>query len=348
MSVQAITWALGKAPNLASQAVLFALANHANEWGITFVGQDTVAEECSCRRATVTANVTKLEEAGLVARFHRRDAGGRRTSDVIVVAPLAADRGALRDAEKQAASMFAPEVCAAARQCPSSVPRVDSQSASHESLGTPNGRLGTPSVHEPSEEPSEEPSATENAREKVDLPEGFPNELRPHLRAVFVVLRDLSRRHEAREVKPISLASVVMARPRKPLVRSAHDFAAWADGRAQRQRDVVASYRNWLDRTDDMATVERLSEQGVPASANGNGNGNGHHANGRPVGLLERQVWPDGRTWAELTEGERIVARDAASRGGRPWEAPEELDTAPRVSTGKGVTATTWLLPEND
>ena len=106
-----MTWCLGKAPTLATQAVLFSLAHHADHWGITYIGQATVASECSCRVATVSTNLKKLEEAGLVARVQRRDIGGRRTSDHVVLAPLAEDRGGMANADKLAREKHPNEVC---------------------------------------------------------------------------------------------------------------------------------------------------------------------------------------------------------------------------------------------
>jgi hypothetical protein len=68
-------------------------------------------------------------------------------------------------------------------------------------------------------------------------------------------------------VSPLSLASVLMGRTRKPLVRSAYDFAAWADGQGRRRKDVVAGYRNWLDNTNDLAGIEPLDDNGSPGGA---------------------------------------------------------------------------------
>lgn len=107
------------------------------------------------------------------------------------------------------------------------------------------------------------PSSTE----KVELPSEFPDELRPHLTAVYKVLRDLAGRHNAKEVAPLSLASVVMGRSRKPLVRAAYDCAAHWDGTGRQLKDVVAAYRNWLDRTDTLAGYEQLTADGLPADA---------------------------------------------------------------------------------
>lgn len=156
MSVQAITWALGRAPSIAAQAVLFSLANHADEWGITFVGRDTVARECACRAATVTANLAKLQDEGLIRRFERRP-GGRRTSDVIVLAPEYANRGEMADADRHARSFYSADVCAAARGT-RGAPSLRNEGSVDVSQGTPHVSQGALGVPEPSEEPSEEPS----------------------------------------------------------------------------------------------------------------------------------------------------------------------------------------------
>lgn len=105
-----------------------------------------------------------------------------------------------------------------------------------------------------------------SSSEKVTLPDDFPDELRPHLKATFRILRSLAERHNAKSVNVVSLASVVMARPRKPLVRCAHDCAAHWDGRAQPVKDVVSAYRNWLDRADDLASTEAIDGATTPVS----------------------------------------------------------------------------------
>jgi hypothetical protein len=90
------------------------------------------------------------------------------------------------------------------------------------------------------------------------VPVQIPEELQPHLEKTFEVLEGLAERHGAKRVNRDSLASVMVPRSRKPLVRSAYDCAAWWDGQSRRLRDVVSAYRNWLDRTDDLAGVEQL------------------------------------------------------------------------------------------
>ena len=98
------------------------------------------------------------------------------------------------------------------------------------------------------------------SEKKVALPDGFPDELRPHLKAAYRVLRDLAERHAAKEVNVCALAQIVMANHRKPLVQAAHECAAHFEGRGP--KDVVACYRNWLRRVDALAVVEPLDEDG--------------------------------------------------------------------------------------
>lgn len=103
----------------------------------------------------------------------------------------------------------------------------------------------------------------EQQRQGNQLPDDFPDELKPHLEDVERILGHLAVRHGAKQVVRLSLASVLMARPRKPLVRAAYDFAAWADSQVTPRKDVVSGYRNWLERTNDLASVEQVrNEQG--------------------------------------------------------------------------------------
>jgi hypothetical protein len=114
------------------------------------------------------------------------------------------------------------------------------------------------------------------------LPDRFPAELRPHLDAVLPVLVDLAARHGANAVRRLALASTMMAPPRrhKPFVRCAFDFAAWADSKAKRRRDVLAGYRNWLDSTDDLAGIEPVAgTPGGPAGLQ------------RPAALQRMDAW---------------------------------------------------------
>lgn len=289
-------WSKGKAPTIASQAILFAAADYADEWGITYAGQDTLAADCSCRKATVADNLKRLEEHRVIARVRRHDQKGHRTSDHIVLAPLAGERGGMRDADKRATEKHPPEVCALARRLVT--PGVTGLDTPDGRLDTPHGHLDTPGVPEPSVEPSVEPGEGSKApsptRARVELPADFPAELRLHLTAAYRVLRDLAVRHGAREVSPIALANVVMGRPRKPLVLGAHDFASWADGQPQPRKDVVAGYRRWLDKMPDLAAAEQLDEHGRPCERRTPGAGGTVVQLQRPAALSRADRWRAG------------------------------------------------------
>lgn len=105
--------------------------------------------------------------------------------------------------------------------------------------------------------------AEERARAiKNRIPDDFPDELRPHARAVLPLLRSVAVQHNSKEVLPLALARVMMApeRRRKPFVKAAHDFAAWAVDPPRPIKDVVASYRTWLDREKNLQAIERLAD----------------------------------------------------------------------------------------
>lgn len=119
-------------------------------------------------------------------------------------------------------------------------------------------------------------SSSSSSTEDVDLPENFPRELLPHLRVAFRVLRDFARRQpNAKAVSPRALANVVMGHAHKPIVRAAYDCVAHFDGKPGSRRDIVATYRNWLDRTDDLEGFETLGPSGLPSGIRTNGRGAG-------------------------------------------------------------------------
>jgi hypothetical protein len=97
------------------------------------------------------------------------------------------------------------------------------------------------------------------ARATSELPEGFPDELKPHLDAVFPMLSSWAERQHANAVARGPLARIMMARARRPLVRGAHDCIAYFDGKGRQVKDVISTYRNWLDRESDLAAVEHLN-----------------------------------------------------------------------------------------
>lgn len=360
MSVQAITWALGKAPNLASQAVLFSLANYANEWGITFVGQDTIAVDCSCRRPTVTANMTKLEDDGLIARVRRHDPGGRRTSDVIVLAPRWADRAPMASADKAAESMFSAEVCALARLGSPGVPSPDSLGSDDDRLGTPDVSLGTLGVHEPLEEPLEEPTASSSASARELWP-GVPDEMRSDalelLRAkrkvdrhlvserelgiAAAALSEFNRQADSDYGLGAHLTSIVMRIRERPswdaakhvrLVASAWRIRWWErSGNGRRPSpNVIYGERSFENVVQD-AMDEAAGKKIESASSSG---------------LLKNKVWPDGRSWDELTPDEQANAKEAVAMGLEPWKPRDVHTLAASNGHAAAVTSATFLDPD--
>ena len=84
MSFQAMAWAIKqKAGNATGKAVLLMLANYADEDGICFPSQNTLANECECSTRAISNWLKRFEEAGLIARETRYGQLGYRTSDVI-------------------------------------------------------------------------------------------------------------------------------------------------------------------------------------------------------------------------------------------------------------------------
>lgn len=101
-------------------------------------------------------------------------------------------------------------------------------------------------------------------------------------------------------------------------VRSVEECCRAIDGLARseyhagRYTDIKYALRGGGHSPSPDTTIDRMA-----ALANGNGHRNG---NGRPVGILEQQIWPDGRSWSELTPAEQAHAKDAMTMGLRPWE----------------------------
>lgn len=98
------------------------------------------------------------------------------------------------------------------------------------------------------------------------IPDGFPDELRPHAREVMAVLRRVAEKHGAKRVWPRAVGLAVMAHPRHPLVKTAHALEGWAVDPGRKVKDVVATYRTFLAREAELEATERLAEDGTPTS----------------------------------------------------------------------------------
>lgn len=223
MSVEAITWALRVPIGGTAKVVLIGLANHAHPDGSNaYPAVDTLAEYACCDRRSVQRNLRKLEAEGWIAE----DGASRQGTKCY---QLALGGGIL--------------------------PRAASASQGGGTGVAEGAALASP---EPSREPSRTGKEERAKAAAAALPEDFPEELREHARRVYAVLKVVAEQHNAREVKPLALGQTIMARPRKPLVKAARDFAAWAADPPRPIRDVVASYRRWLDNERDLQTIERL------------------------------------------------------------------------------------------
>jgi hypothetical protein len=231
-----MAWALSVPIPGNQKLVLIGCANHAHADGTeSYPSLDTLATYACCDRSTARRNVRKLIEDGWLVE----DGLG----------PKGQTKYRLNMGVQDATGGKLPRVANAANG------------------GGKNGAEGVAAVPpEPSLEPSKEPSTTPAAREPV--PEDFPEELRPHARTVIKVLRQCAARTpHAKAVSAMSLGNTMMARPYKPLVRAAFDYVAWHDGK--QHKDLVAGYRNWLDRCEDLASTEPLTEDGRPVAGAG-------------------------------------------------------------------------------
>lgn len=93
------------------------------------------------------------------------------------------------------------------------------------------------------------------------------------------------------------------------------------------------------------ATIDRLVSV-ANGTVNGHANGNG---NGRAVGILERQIWPDGRSWPQLTRGEQENAKDRMAMGDpTPWLEREVVASAHINGNGGGRVWTAENIGEAD
>lgn len=87
MSVQAITWALDYAAGSVTEKVLLlVLANYANEFGVSWPSQKTLADQTVLSERTVRRVLADMERRGVIRRIVRRRGNGSRQSDMILLA----------------------------------------------------------------------------------------------------------------------------------------------------------------------------------------------------------------------------------------------------------------------
>lgn len=111
----------------------------------------------------------------------------------------------------------------------------------------------------PFQEEQQEPPLRGGKKQRVDhdaLPDDFPEHLVPALDQVVPILERVAGAKGAIAVARAGVARTIASRPLKPHARAAADFETyWLHGKgsARRMKDVVASYRNWLDNENDIA-----------------------------------------------------------------------------------------------
>jgi hypothetical protein len=87
VSVQAITWALDYAAGSVTEKVLLlVLANYANEFGVSWPSQKTLADQTALGERTVRRVLADMERRGVIRRIVRRRGNGSRQSDMILLA----------------------------------------------------------------------------------------------------------------------------------------------------------------------------------------------------------------------------------------------------------------------
>ncbi len=305
MSVEAFSWALTVPVGGNQKVILLGLANHAHPDGTeSYPALDTLAGYAHCDRSTARRNVRKLLDGGWISEDGEgprgtikyslsmvalaRNAGsgvdcvycGCKADLLDHVVPRSRGGGQLRNLapacgacnESKGATDLDAWVARRGLDASAIRQRLAAYGVGGILPPTETQRGGTgasvgvaPMPPEPSIEPSLKKESAPDARDQI--PNDFPDELRPHAREVMRILRAVAEQHGARKVWPQKVALVVMAHPRHALVATAHDLAAWAVDAKRPIKDVVATYSTFLKRDGELAARERLAEDGTPCTA---------------------------------------------------------------------------------
>jgi DNA-binding MarR family transcriptional regulator len=84
MSIYAMVWAYEQdVKNSGQKFTLVTAAQYANDQGICWAGQETLAEDMSMDRRSVLRHLQALEDAGLIERTERRRKDGSRATDMM-------------------------------------------------------------------------------------------------------------------------------------------------------------------------------------------------------------------------------------------------------------------------
>lgn len=88
------------------------------------------------------------------------------------------------------------------------------------------------------------------------LPEDFPAELTPPLQAVTPILERVAAAKSAKPIHRLPLAKTLVAYPDRDHAQVADELEFWClhgNGEKKNQRDIIATYRNFLKRADAIA-----------------------------------------------------------------------------------------------
>lgn len=242
-----------KLGNPTRKLILTSLAITAeSQTGAGFMAQGDLAEFAECSVRTVSDHLKALEAAQLLARRRRFSKAGRRIADgFLLLAPGIAEWPDGEPVDAAAAGSESPRADSAGGDLAQSPP--EAQAAEQEL---------------PIERPmTDEKGARENRRSAP--PPEFPEELRPHARTVMPILEAIAEQHNAKKVWPLTLGKTLMRFRRKPLVAVVHELDRWAVDPPRAIKDVVSTYATFLENKPDLQGVERLDEQGLPASGGG-------------------------------------------------------------------------------
>lgn len=242
MSIEAVGRTLPAPLGGNAKVILLGMANHAHADGTNaYPSMETLAGYAHCDRRTAQRNVRKLEGDGFIEREGVGPAGQTRYRVVF---------GRWEGGGKMPG--------------PNAAGGIEGQGGA------------APVPPEPSIEPSKgKGSAPARADAREALPDDFPDDLRPHARAAYRILRQVAADHGAKRVWPLALGRCIMSHPRKPLVATAHALHTWAVDPGRKIQDVVGTYRSFLARESDLETAERLADDGTPMGGRAGANGHG-------------------------------------------------------------------------
>lgn len=254
-----VDWALtreGLSPP--KQLLLVALAWIADEDGVTFKSQATLAARVGRDPRWIREHLPALAEAGLVSRVRRHRPNGSRTTDLLV---LNVPRATPLDLSIY--DGIVGELEPGDRPPTGGIPPGGLPAESRQATG---------GFSPPRSSPLDSTSQKKECSARASKPDPcrWPDGHRPtHAEEQTAeVLAAVAAEHQSKAVSLPALAAAVAAEPEVDHVREAHRLRSWAADRDI--RDVVATYRNWIKRADRVARPTN-GHRTLPAARGPNG-----------------------------------------------------------------------------